>query len=511
MATVTMKQLLESGVHFGHQTRRWNPKMKRYIFGERGGIYIIDLQQTIVLLQEAMDVVRDIAERGGTVLFVGTKKQCQDAIQEHAVRAGMPFVSHRWLGGLLTNWGTISQRIRRLHELRNQKREGQLDLLPTRERLAREGELTKLETNLGGVADMQRLPDAVVIVDLKKEAIGVREANRLGLAVIGLVDTNCDPDEATYVIPGNDDAIRSCNLVVGALADAIIEGKGALPTSGVPAEGEADAEPAPEPAPEPAAGACPRGSRGARTRGRRGARPRGTAARAGGRARPRADRADPRGAGRRGRARLRRRGRRVSTAIPAKLVKDLRERTGAGMMDCKRALEEADGDLEAATTALRSKGLADAAKRAGRAANEGLVDSYIHAGGRVGVLVEVNCETDFVARTDQFKDFVHEIALHVAALKPRFVSSDEVPEEYLAAERAIYEAQAQDVPEHARERAVEGKLAKHLRSICLLDQEYIRDQGEKKPRTIEELRAEAAASLGENITIRRFSLFELGQ
>jgi small subunit ribosomal protein S2 len=254
VATVTMKQLLESGVHFGHQTRRWNPKMKRYIFGERGGIYIIDLQQTIVLLQEAMDVVREIAERGGTVLFVGTKKQSQDAIQENAVRAGMPYVSHRWLGGLLTNWGTISQRIRRLHELRNQKREGQLELLPTRERLAREGELVKLETNLGGVADMQRLPDAVVIVDLKKEAIGVREANRLGLAVIGLVDTNCDPDEATYVIPGNDDAIRSCNLVVGALADAIIEGKGGLPASGIPAEADAaDAPAAEEPAAAPAA------------------------------------------------------------------------------------------------------------------------------------------------------------------------------------------------------------------------------------------------------------------
>src|SRR5680860_1113342 len=167
-----MKQLRESGVHFGHQTRRWNPKMKRYIFGERGGIYIIDLQKTIVLLQEACDVVRDISERGGTVLFVGTKKQAQDAVQEQATRCGMPYVSHRWLGGLLTNWGTISQRIRRLHELRNQKREGQLELLPTRERLAREGELIKLETNLGGVADMQRLPDAVVIVDLKKEAIG---------------------------------------------------------------------------------------------------------------------------------------------------------------------------------------------------------------------------------------------------------------------------------------------------------------------------------------------------
>ncbi len=255
MPNVTMKQLLESGVHFGHQTRRWNPKMKRYIYGERGGIYIIDLQQTIVLLEQACDIVRDIAQRGGTVLFVGTKKQSQDAVQENAVRCGMPYVSHRWLGGLLTNWGTISQRIRRLHELRNQKREGQLELLPTRERLAREGELVKLETNLGGVADMQRLPDAVIIVDLRKEAIGVREANRLGLAVIGLVDTNCDPDEATYVIPGNDDAIRSCNLVLGALADAVLEGKGTLPSSGIPggeATDDAEAE-----APAPAAAAVP--------------------------------------------------------------------------------------------------------------------------------------------------------------------------------------------------------------------------------------------------------------
>ncbi len=263
MPTVSMKQLLESGVHFGHQTRRWNPKMKRYIFGERGGIYIIDLQQTLKLLEEACDVVRDISQRGGTVMFVGTKKQSQDAVQEQAVRCGMPYVSHRWLGGLLTNWGTISQRIRRLHELRNQKREGQLELLPTRERLAREGELTKLETNLGGVADMQRLPDAVVIVDLKKEAIGVREANRLGLAVIGLVDTNCDPDEATYVIPGNDDAIRACNLVLGALADAVLEGKGVVPSSGVPVEAPAAEAPASDApavaaeAPTPAAAEAP--------------------------------------------------------------------------------------------------------------------------------------------------------------------------------------------------------------------------------------------------------------
>jgi elongation factor Ts len=201
----------------------------------------------------------------------------------------------------------------------------------------------------------------------------------------------------------------------------------------------------------------------------------------------------------------------VSTTIPAKLVKELREKTGAGMMDCKKALEEAGGDMEAATAALRTKGLADAAKRAGREANEGVVDSYIHAGGRVGVLLEVNCETDFVARTDQFKDFVHDVALHIAALKPQFVSKEDVPEDYIASERAIYEAQAQDIPEHARERAVEGKLAKHLASIVLLDQEFVRDQNEKKPRTIEALRAQVAGNLGENITIRRFALFELGQ
>jgi elongation factor Ts len=187
----------------------------------------------------------------------------------------------------------------------------------------------------------------------------------------------------------------------------------------------------------------------------------------------------------------------VSTTIPAKLVKELRDKTGAGMMDCKKALEEAGGDLEEATKSLRTKGLADAAKRAGRAANEGIIDSYIHAGGRVGVLVEVNCETDFVARTEEFQSFVHDVALHIAALKPRFVSSEDVPEEYVASERAIYEAQAQ--------------LKKHLSSICLLDQEYVRDQAEKKPRTIEQLRVEASASLGENVTIRRFTLFELGQ
>ena len=216
---VSMRDLLEAGVHFGHQTRRWNPKMRRFIFAERGGIYIIDLTQTAERLDEARQFLRNVAERGGTVLFVGTKKQAQDAVENEAKRVDMPYVNHRWLGGLLTNWRTMSDRIDRLHELRRLRDEGQIELLPAKERISMAGELEKLEANLGGVADMRRQPDAVVIVDLKKEALAVREARRLGIPVVALVDTNCDPDEADYVIPGNDDAIRSCNLVIHALAD----------------------------------------------------------------------------------------------------------------------------------------------------------------------------------------------------------------------------------------------------------------------------------------------------
>ena len=220
-----MKELLEAGVHFGHQTRRWNPKMKRFIFTERGGIYIIDLQQTQQLVEEAYEFARNIAERGGSILFVGTKKQAQESVREEATRVGMPYVVNRWLGGLLTNWRTISDRIAYLHDLRRLKSDGQLALLPAKERITMEAELEKLEANLGGVADMRKQPDAVFIVDLKKEALAVREAQRLHLPVIALVDTNCDPDEAAFVIPGNDDAIRSCSLIVRALADGIAAGQ----------------------------------------------------------------------------------------------------------------------------------------------------------------------------------------------------------------------------------------------------------------------------------------------
>jgi small subunit ribosomal protein S2 len=259
MPVVSMKDLLEAGVHFGHQTRRWNPKMKRFIFTERGGIYIIDLQQTQALIDEAYNFARAIGERGGSVLFVGTKKQAQDAVENEARRVGMPYVNHRWLGGLLTNWRTISDRIQRLHELRGLQEESQLDLLPAKERISMLGELEKLEANLGGVADMRRQPDAVFIVDLRKEQLAVREARRLGLPVIALVDTNCDPDEADYVIPGNDDAIRSCSLVVRAIAEGIEAGRNKVGQAEMtaPRNGGAQAQAEPQPKAEAPAAAEP--------------------------------------------------------------------------------------------------------------------------------------------------------------------------------------------------------------------------------------------------------------
>ena len=226
MAQIGIRELLEAGVHFGHQTRRWNPKMRRFIYGERDGIYIIDLLQTEALLQDAREFASQLARRGGTVLFVGTKKQARDAIQETADAAEMPYVNHRWLGGLLTNFQTISLRIKRLHDLERYETEGQLQLLPTRERMAAQADLAKLRANLGGVKNMQRVPDAVFVIDLKTEAIAVREAQRLRIPIIGLVDTNCDPEGIEYVIPGNDDAIRSCAAITSAIGDVVAQGHG---------------------------------------------------------------------------------------------------------------------------------------------------------------------------------------------------------------------------------------------------------------------------------------------
>ena len=225
MSSVSMKQLLEAGVHFGHQTRRWNPKMAKYIFTERNGIYIIDLQKTVKMLDTAYDFIREISAEGGEVLFVGTKKQAQEAIREEAERCGMHFVNARWLGGMLTNYKTIQKRIARLEQLNKMKEDGTFDLLPKKEVIKLELEIEKLEKFMGGIKNMGTLPKAMFIVDTRKEKIAVAEARNLGIPVVAIVDTNCDPDEVDYVIPGNDDAIRAVKLIAGAMADAIIEGR----------------------------------------------------------------------------------------------------------------------------------------------------------------------------------------------------------------------------------------------------------------------------------------------
>lgn len=242
MGAVSMKQLLEAGVHFGHQTRRWNPKMKEYIFTERNGIYIIDLQKTVKKVEEAYSFIREVAANGQDVLFVGTKKQAQDAIKEEAQRVNMFFVNNRWLGGMLTNFKTIRKRIDRLTQLHKMEEDGTFDLLPKKEVSKLKGEMDKLEKFLGGIKDLKRLPGAMFVVDPRKEKIAIAEAKRLNIPVVAIVDTNCDPDEVDYVIPGNDDAIRAVKLIAGAMADAVLEGRQGNEAAVAEEESEAEAE-----------------------------------------------------------------------------------------------------------------------------------------------------------------------------------------------------------------------------------------------------------------------------
>ena len=235
MSVISMKQLLEAGVHFGHQTRRWNPKMKPYIYTERNGIYIIDLQKSVGMVDDAYNAVVDIVKDGGKILFVGTKKQAQDAIRTEAERCGMYYINERWLGGMLTNFKTIQSRIKRMKDIETMAEDGTFEVLPKKEVLQLKKELEKLQKNLGGIRDMKKLPDAIFIVDPKKERICVQEAHTLNIPLIGICDTNCDPEELTYIIPGNDDAIRAVKLIVSKMADAVIEANQGL--MDVPAEG----------------------------------------------------------------------------------------------------------------------------------------------------------------------------------------------------------------------------------------------------------------------------------
>ena len=240
MGVVSMKQLLEAGVHFGHQTRRWNPTMAPYIFTERNGIYIIDLQKTVKKLDEAYAFIKSVAENGDNVLFVGTKKQAGDSVKEEALRAGAYYVNARWLGGMMTNFKTIQRRIARLEQLHTMQEDGTFNLLPKKEVVKLELEIEKLEKYLGGIKDMKKLPGALFIVDPRKEKIAVSEAKKLGIPVVAIVDTNCDPDDADYVIPGNDDAIRAVKLIAGAMADAIIEGRQGEQQAAEAAEAESE-------------------------------------------------------------------------------------------------------------------------------------------------------------------------------------------------------------------------------------------------------------------------------
>lgn len=242
MAVISMKQLLEAGVHFGHQTRRWNPKMAKYIFTERNGIYIIDLQKTVRKVDEAYNFLRSVAEEGKSVLFVGTKKQAQEAVKEEAVRAGQFFVNERWLGGMMTNFQTIQKRVARLKELETMEQDGTFDVLTKKEVLQLRHEMEKLEKYLGGIKEMNKLPGALFIVDPRKERIAVAEARKLNIPIVAIVDTNCDPDEIDYVIPGNDDAIRAVKLLTGRMADAVLEGRQGQDTEDAAGEAEASDE-----------------------------------------------------------------------------------------------------------------------------------------------------------------------------------------------------------------------------------------------------------------------------
>ena len=452
MPTVSMRQLLEAGVHFGHQTRRWNPKMKPYIFAERNGIHIIDLAQTVKRLDSALEFVTETVARGDSVLFVGTKKQAQEPVMQEAIRAGQPYVTKRWLGGMMTNFVTIKKRIGLLDQLEARQLAGDFDRLPKKEAALLTEELNKLQATLGGIRKMKRHPGAIFIVDPHRERIAVTEANKLEIPVVGTGDTNVDPDELDFIIPANDDAIRVDPAALPAGRRRRDRGRRACARPARPRsprsqeiapadEPEFDESAAADLVAQLAAGGTLSFDPDMRRRGPAARRPEGRRRPATGRGArreltppgPTPAAPGPQPAGRRrprdrtatGHPRARpdraphTTGATRDMAITAEAVKDLRERTGAGMMDCKRALEETDGDVDKAVALLRERGMAAAAKKAGRDAREGLVSSYIHTGGRVGVLIEVNCETDFVARTDEFQKLVRDLAIQVAGLAPQ--------------------------------------------------------------------------------------------
>src|SRR6266567_417122 len=367
--TELVPELLEAGVHFGHQTKRWNPKMKPFIFEQRNQIYIINLDETVLQLRRATEFLQEVARRGGKILFVGCKKQAQEAIKEAALACGQFYVNQRWLGGTLTNLATIRKSIGRLKYIEEIEQSPDYRKMGKQELAALNREAAKLRRNLDGIIEMSQLPDALVVIDTIREQNAVNEARRLGIPVVSIVKTN------------------------------------------------------------------------------------------------------------------------------------------AGMMDCKRALVESGGDLAKAEAILRTKGVAAAGRKAARVTKEGIVASYIHLQGKVGVLVEVNCETDFVARNENFREFVKDITLHIAAAHPLYVSRADVPGNLIEAEREIYKAQVKGKPENVADKIVEGKLEKFYSTVCLLEQGFIKNPDV----TIRDLLNGKVSELGENILIRRFVRYLVGE
>lgn len=567
MAKVTMKELLESGVHFGHQTRRWNPKMAPYIFTERNGIHIIDLQKTLAKINEAIEALHGLVRQGGNVLFVGTKKQAQTAVKQAAEQCGMFHVTNRWLGGTLTNFTTIQKTIQRLQRLEKAETDGTNTLISKKERLEKSREKEKLEKNVGGIKGMQKLPDAIIIFDPKREAIAVNEARSLGIPIFAIVDTNCDPTLIDYVVPGNDDAIRAIKLFANIFSLTILEGaqEGGRELANEPLTGQGFYS----------AGSDnyePEVSDAARTAKPAEAAPVPTAPTA---AAPTA--AAPA---------------RTSTGgISSELVKKLRDKTAAGMMDCKKALTEAGGDFDKALLLLKEKGLADAAKRESRATKEGTIAAVTN--GKAGLIIEVNCESDFVGKNevftemagkvadavlangkpvasladldeattelvkltisklgenitirrssrlegdyvssyvhggriaaivsfsldtpaaadkDEFTTYARDIAMQVASMNPVALDRAGVPAKVVEEQKEILRKQALETgkPAEIIEKMLDGQLSKFFKEITLVDQAFIRDN----KMTIQQLTDEVAGKIGAKITIKGFARYMVGE
>ncbi|TMF57674.1 MAG: 30S ribosomal protein S2, partial [Chloroflexi bacterium] len=401
------------------------------------------------------------------VLFVGTKKQAQESIELEARRSGMPYVNHRWMGGMLTNFTVMRRQIERLNALRAIRNNG--GFTGSKKQVTQlEEEMQRLERFFGGMADMKKLPGAVYVVDPRKEHIAVTEARKLAIPIVAITDSNCDPDEIDKVIPGNDDAIRAVKLITSKIAE-----------SWPPRRSRRRRAPA---------------STGSRQKRKRRAR--------------KASPGCPTSM-RRNSMKTKPWMTRNDMAITADQVKMLREATGAGMMDAKRALEATGGDFEKAKDWLRQKGMAKAGAKATRAARQGIVETYVHHNQQLGVLVEVNSESDFVARNEQFRELAHEIAVHIAAADPRYLRREDVPADVLERERAIFQAQARDQkkPEAVMEKIVQGKLNDFYKREVLLDQPWTKDD----KRSVSEVVKEAIGKIGENITISRFARFKVGE